>query len=95
MTELREFSLPDMCRESAIECEEVAYRTNDSGVRARVFATAKYWRELADTIENYRRHLPAGMVHYAFAETESEVQVSGMGPFDVTYIDPKDDPLKT
>jgi quercetin dioxygenase-like cupin family protein len=39
-------------------------------------------------------HMPAGMAHYALAETESEVQVSGMGPFDVTYIDPKDDPRK-
>jgi quercetin dioxygenase-like cupin family protein len=39
-------------------------------------------------------HLPAGMAHYAWAESESVVQVSGMGPFDVTYIDPKDDPRK-
>jgi quercetin dioxygenase-like cupin family protein len=37
---------------------------------------------------------PAGMVHYAFAETEAVVQVQGMGPFDVTYVDPKDDPRK-
>ena len=39
-------------------------------------------------------HLPAGMAHYAWAEVESVVQVSGMGPFDVVYIDPKDDPRK-
>jgi quercetin dioxygenase-like cupin family protein len=39
-------------------------------------------------------HLPAGTAHYAVAETESVVQLSGMGPFDVTYIDPKDDPRK-
>ena len=39
-------------------------------------------------------HLPAGMAHYAWAESESVVQVSGMGPFDVIYIDPKDDPRK-
>jgi len=39
-------------------------------------------------------HLPAGTAHYAFAETEAVVQVSGMGPFDVTYLDPKDDPRK-
>jgi quercetin dioxygenase-like cupin family protein len=37
---------------------------------------------------------PAGAAHYAFAETEAVVQVTGMGPFDVTYIDPKDDPRK-
>jgi quercetin dioxygenase-like cupin family protein len=39
-------------------------------------------------------HMPAGMAHYAWAESESVVQVSGMGPFDVIYIDPKDDPRK-
>jgi hypothetical protein len=55
MSELSEYSLSDKCRESAIECEEVAHRTNDPKIKARVLATAKYWRELADTIENYRR----------------------------------------
>jgi quercetin dioxygenase-like cupin family protein len=39
-------------------------------------------------------HLPAGMAHYAWAEGEAIVQINGMGPFDVTYIDPKDDPRK-
>jgi quercetin dioxygenase-like cupin family protein len=39
-------------------------------------------------------HLPAGMPHYAWAEVESIVQINGVGPFDVTYIDPKDDPRK-
>jgi len=39
-------------------------------------------------------HLPAGMAHYAWAESESVVQINGMGPFDVVYIDPKDDPRK-
>ena len=37
-------------------------------------------------------HLPSGMPHYLFAETESVVQLNGTGPFDVRYIDPKDDP---
>lgn len=37
-------------------------------------------------------HLPAGMPHYARAQIESIVQINGVGPFDVTYIDPKDDP---
>lgn len=40
-------------------------------------------------------HLPAGMPHYLWAEQESVVQVNGVGPFDVTYVDPKDDPRKT
>jgi quercetin dioxygenase-like cupin family protein len=39
-------------------------------------------------------HLPAGMPHYAWAEVESIVQINGVGPFDVNYIDPKDDPRK-
>ena len=39
-------------------------------------------------------HLPAGMSHYLWAETEAVVQVNGVGPFDVVYIDPKDDPRK-
>jgi hypothetical protein len=37
-------------------------------------------------------HLPAGMAHFAWAEKEAIVQINGMGPFDVQYIDPKDDP---
>lgn len=37
-------------------------------------------------------HLPAGMPHYAIAEEETVVQINGTGPFDVIYIDPKDDP---
>ena len=37
-------------------------------------------------------HLPAGMPHYAWADDETIVQINGVGPFDVTYVDPKDDP---
>jgi hypothetical protein len=39
-------------------------------------------------------HLPAGMPHYAFAEVETVVQINGVGPFDVSYVDPADDPRK-
>jgi quercetin dioxygenase-like cupin family protein len=39
-------------------------------------------------------HLPAGMPHFAFTAEETVVQINGTGPFDVTYIDPKDDPRK-
>jgi len=39
-------------------------------------------------------HLPGGMPHYAWAEVESVVQINGTGPFDVIYLDPKDDPRK-
>jgi quercetin dioxygenase-like cupin family protein len=37
-------------------------------------------------------HLPAGMAHYAMTDGETIVQINGMGPFDVKYVDPKDDP---
>jgi quercetin dioxygenase-like cupin family protein len=39
-------------------------------------------------------HLPAGMPHYAIADAETVVQINGVGPFDITYIDPNDDPRK-
>jgi quercetin dioxygenase-like cupin family protein len=39
-------------------------------------------------------HLPAGMAHYAVTEVETVVQINGIGPFDVVYVDPKDDPRK-
>jgi hypothetical protein len=34
------------------------------------------------------------MPHYAVAEVESVVQINGTGPFDVIYLDPKDDPRR-
>jgi quercetin dioxygenase-like cupin family protein len=37
-------------------------------------------------------HLPAGMPHYASTDVETVVQINGVGPFDVTYVDPNDDP---
>src|SRR5687767_5998752 len=39
-------------------------------------------------------HLPAGMPHYAVMDEETVVQINGVGPFDVVYVDPKDDPRK-
>jgi quercetin dioxygenase-like cupin family protein len=39
-------------------------------------------------------HLPAGMPHFATAVGETIVQINGTGPFDVVYLDPKDDPRK-
>src|SRR5262245_3860474 len=39
-------------------------------------------------------HLPAGMPHYALADGETVVQINGVGPFDVNYVDPADDPRK-
>ncbi|HKW14918.1 MAG TPA: cupin domain-containing protein [Candidatus Krumholzibacteria bacterium] len=36
--------------------------------------------------------LPAQMHHYAMAKTACVVQVHGMGPFALTYVNPADDP---
>ncbi len=36
--------------------------------------------------------LPATMHHYAMAKTKAIVQVHGMGPFSLTYVNPADDP---
>jgi quercetin dioxygenase-like cupin family protein len=38
--------------------------------------------------------LPADMRHFALAKTNSTVQVHGMGPFALTYVNPADDPSK-
>jgi hypothetical protein len=37
----------------------------------------------------------AEMRHFAWMTGETVIQVTGMGPFDITYVDPKDDPSKT
>ena len=37
-------------------------------------------------------YLPAKMHHYAFTKVPTVVQISGEGPFDINYIDPKDNP---
>jgi hypothetical protein len=39
--------------------------------------------------------MPAKMHHFAFCEEETVIQVHGMGPFDITYIHPGDDPRKS
>ena len=38
--------------------------------------------------------LPAQMRHYAMAKTAAVVQVHGMGPFQLTYVNPADDPTQ-
>jgi quercetin dioxygenase-like cupin family protein len=39
-------------------------------------------------------HLPAGMPHYLWAAEETIVQINGVGPFNVVYLDPADDPRR-
>lgn len=38
--------------------------------------------------------MPPGMVHYAFTEQETVVQLNGTGPWAVQYVNPADDPRK-
>jgi quercetin dioxygenase-like cupin family protein len=38
--------------------------------------------------------LPGKEHHYAFAKNRTVIQVNGNGPFDITYINPADDPQK-
>ncbi|KWR90129.1 cupin domain-containing protein [Cupriavidus sp. IDO] len=37
-------------------------------------------------------YLPAKAHHYAFSKAPTVIQVNGMGPLDINYLDPKDDP---
>jgi hypothetical protein len=37
-------------------------------------------------------HLPAKTHHYAYSKGPTVVQINAMGPFDINYVDPKDDP---
>ena len=42
--------------------------------------------------KGYHVTMAAGMNHYVFTSDALDVQVSGTGPFAITYVDPKDDP---
>src|SRR5689334_15598808 len=42
--------------------------------------------------KGYHVTMMAGMNHYVITADPIEVQVDGMGPFAITYADPKDDP---
>ena len=44
--------------------------------------------------KGYHVTMAAGMNHYAFTTDPVEVQVNGMGPFQITYVNPADDPRK-
>jgi quercetin dioxygenase-like cupin family protein len=36
--------------------------------------------------------MPAGMHHFAFAQEETTVEIHGIGPWGITYVNPADDP---
>jgi hypothetical protein len=42
--------------------------------------------------KGYHVTMGAGMNHYVFTTDPVEVQVNGTGPFQIIYVDPKDDP---
>jgi hypothetical protein len=37
-------------------------------------------------------YMPGGMHHFVVAKGETIIQIHGVGPFDITYINPADDP---
>jgi len=38
--------------------------------------------------------MPKGVRHYAWSKGEAVIQVHGVGPFEITYVNPSDDPRK-
>ena len=36
--------------------------------------------------------MPAGMTHYAWSRGDTVIQINGMGPFEIKYVNPADDP---
>ena len=38
--------------------------------------------------------MPKGMRHFAMAKGETIIQLHGIGPFEITYVNPADDPRK-
>jgi quercetin dioxygenase-like cupin family protein len=38
--------------------------------------------------------MPQKMTHFVKAKGATQIVISGMGPFEITYVDPKDDPRK-
>ncbi len=36
--------------------------------------------------------MPAGMAHFVYTTEETEIQLSAVGPWGITYINPEDDP---
>ena len=45
------------------------------------------------TVGGYAK-MPAKANHYAAAKGETIIQISGAGPFEITYVNPSDDPRK-
>jgi hypothetical protein len=54
----------------------------------------KAWddKAIADLPAGSYAVMPATMPHYAMAKTPTVLQVHGMGPFVLNYVNPADDP---
>lgn len=65
-----------------VSAGQLSYGMGDKLNRSNVGALAK----------GYHVSMAAGMNHYVFTTDPVEVQVSGAGPFQIVYVDPKDDP---
>ena len=65
-----------------VSAGQLSYGMGDKLNRSNVGALAK----------GYHVSMAAGMNHYVFTTDPVEVQVSGTGPFQIVYADPKDDP---
>jgi quercetin dioxygenase-like cupin family protein len=46
----------------------------------------------ASLTKGYHVTMQAGMNHWVFTNDPVQIQVSGKGPFQIVYVDPKDDP---
>ncbi|MFL6726937.1 MAG: cupin domain-containing protein [Sphingomicrobium sp.] len=65
-----------------VSAGQLSYGMGDKLDRANVGSLTK----------GYHVTMAAGMNHYVFTTDPVEIQVSGKGPFAITYVDPKDDP---
>ena len=56
-------------------------------------ATIKGPRDGIETAEILKKNFDVPIVYLtAYADEETIFQINGMGPFDINYINPKDDP---
>jgi hypothetical protein len=67
-----------------VSAGQLSYGMGDKLDKANVGALTK----------GYHVTMAAGMNHYAFTTDPVEIQVSGNGPFGITYVNPADDPRK-
>lgn len=56
----------------------------------------KYDKEKTDSLKTHSfAYLKPRTVHFAYIPEETIIQLHGIGPWDIKYVDPKDDPRKS